>query len=60
MSELLGGRALGVDEIHLLMAVDAVEVSRLAQILNAAWRSRTVALQWQTGVVVPIFKKRGL
>uniref|UniRef100_A0A3B3S8K7 Reverse transcriptase domain-containing protein n=1 Tax=Paramormyrops kingsleyae TaxID=1676925 RepID=A0A3B3S8K7_9TELE len=59
VKELRGGRAPGVDEIRpeYLKALDVVGLSWLTRLLNSAWRSGTVLLDWQTGVVVPLFKK---
>ncbi|TWW78160.1 R2DM Retrovirus-related Pol polyprotein from type II retrotransposable element [Takifugu flavidus] len=51
--------ALGVDEIRpeFLKALDVVGLSWLTQLCNIAWTSGAVPLDWQTGVVVPLFKK---
>jgi hypothetical protein len=38
--------------------LDVVGLSLLTHLCNIAWRSGTVPLDWQTGVVVPLFKKR--
>uniref|UniRef100_A0A3B3QL96 Reverse transcriptase domain-containing protein n=1 Tax=Paramormyrops kingsleyae TaxID=1676925 RepID=A0A3B3QL96_9TELE len=59
VKELRGGRAPGGDEIRpeYLKALDVVGLSWLTRLLNSAWRSGTVPLDWQTGVVVPLFKK---
>ncbi|KAK0153318.1 putative RNA-directed DNA polymerase from transposon X-element [Merluccius polli] len=50
--KLLGGRAPGVDEVcpEFLKALDVVDCS-------IVWTSGAVPLDWQTGVVVPLFKK---
>ncbi|KAI3374614.1 hypothetical protein L3Q82_021184 [Scortum barcoo] len=50
------------DEIRpeYLKSLDVVGLSRLTRLCNIAWRSGTVPLEWQTGVVVPLFKKWGL
>ncbi|KAI3361249.1 hypothetical protein L3Q82_012921 [Scortum barcoo] len=61
--KLLGGKALGVDEIRpeYLKSLDVVGLSWLTRLCNIAWRLGTVPLEWQTGVVVPLFgKKRGI
>ncbi|KAI3373305.1 hypothetical protein L3Q82_006600 [Scortum barcoo] len=52
-------RRLGVDEIHpeYLKSLDVVGLSWLTRLCNIAWRLGTVPLEWQTGVVVPLFKK---
>ncbi|TWW53877.1 R2DM Retrovirus-related Pol polyprotein from type II retrotransposable element [Takifugu flavidus] len=59
VKKLLGGKAPGVDEIHpeFLKALDVVGLSWLTRLCNIAWTSGAVPLDWQTGVVVPLFKK---
>uniref|UniRef100_A0A8C5HIH4 Reverse transcriptase domain-containing protein n=1 Tax=Gouania willdenowi TaxID=441366 RepID=A0A8C5HIH4_GOUWI len=59
VKKLLGGRAPGVDEIRpeFLKALDVVGLSWLTRLCNIAWTSGAVPLDWQTGVVVPLFKK---
>ena len=59
VKQLRGGRAPGVDEIRpgYLKALDVVGLSWLTRLCNIAWTSGAVPLEWQTGVVVPIFKK---
>ncbi len=59
VGKLLGGKAPGVDEIRpeYLKSLDVVGLSWLTRLCNIAWRSGTVPLDWQTGVVVPLFKK---
>ncbi len=54
------GKVPGVDEIclEMLKALDIVGLSWLAHLSSVAWRSGTVPLEWQTGMVVPIFRKR--
>ncbi|TWW59217.1 General transcription factor II-I repeat domain-containing protein 2 [Takifugu flavidus] len=49
----------GVDEIRpeFLKALDVVGLSWLTRLCNIAWTSGAVPLDWQTGVVVPLFKK---
>ncbi|KAI3365411.1 hypothetical protein L3Q82_010500 [Scortum barcoo] len=49
----------GVDEIRpeYLKSLDVVGLSWLTRLCNIAWRLGTVPLVWQTGVVVPLFKK---
>ena len=39
-------------------ALDVVGLLWLTQLCNVAWTSGAVLLDWQTGVVVPLFKKR--
>ncbi|KAI3371914.1 hypothetical protein L3Q82_006787 [Scortum barcoo] len=48
-----------VDEIRpeYLKSLDVVVLSWQTRLCNIAWRSGTVPLEWQTGVVVPLFKK---
>ena len=59
VKKFLGGKAPGVDEIRpeMLKALDIVGLSWLARLFSVAWASGTVPVEWQTGVVVPIFKK---
>ncbi|KAI3370903.1 hypothetical protein L3Q82_007412 [Scortum barcoo] len=56
---LCSGKAPGVDEIRpeYLKSLDVVGLSWLTRLCNIAWRLGTVPLVWQTGVVVPLFKK---
>ena len=44
-------------EVALLKALDVVGLSRLTYLCNIVWTSGTVPLEWQTVVVVPLFKK---
>ncbi|KAI3369571.1 hypothetical protein L3Q82_024390 [Scortum barcoo] len=55
--KLLCGKAPGVDEIRpeYLKSLDVVGLSWLTRLCNIAWRLGTVPLEWQTGVVVPLF-----
>ncbi|XP_051941766.1 uncharacterized protein LOC127614473 [Hippocampus zosterae] len=59
VKKLLGGKAPGVDEIRpeFLKALDVVGLSWLTHLCNIAWSTGRVPLDWQTGVVVPLFKK---
>ncbi|KAM4534591.1 uncharacterized protein V3H82_024506 [Fundulus diaphanus] len=59
VKKLLGGKAPGVDEIRpeYLKALDVVGLCWLTRLCNIAWTSGAVPLDWQTGVVVPLFKK---
>ncbi|GAA6106566.1 receptor-type tyrosine-protein phosphatase F-like, partial [Tachysurus ichikawai] len=59
VEKLLSGKAPGVDEIRpeYLESLDVVGLSWLTRLCNIAWRLGTVPLDWQTGVVVPLFKK---
>ncbi|TWW69273.1 hypothetical protein D4764_18G0000790 [Takifugu flavidus] len=58
VKQLPGRGAPGADEIHpgYLKALDGVGLSWLTRLCNIAWTSGAVPLDWQTGVVVPIFK----
>ncbi|TWW57341.1 hypothetical protein D4764_07G0000600 [Takifugu flavidus] len=49
----------GVDEIRpeFLKALDVVGLSWLTRLCSIAWTSGAVPLDWQTGVVVPLFKR---
>uniref|UniRef100_A0A8C6LTH4 Endonuclease/exonuclease/phosphatase domain-containing protein n=1 Tax=Nothobranchius furzeri TaxID=105023 RepID=A0A8C6LTH4_NOTFU len=51
------GGAPGADEIRpgYLKAMDVVGLLWLTRLCNIAWSSGAVPVQWQTGVVVPIF-----
>ncbi|XP_054590120.1 uncharacterized protein [Nothobranchius furzeri] len=57
VKQLHSGRAPGVDEIHpgYLKAMDVVGLSWLTCLCNIAWSSGAVPVEWQTGVVAPIF-----
>ncbi|TWW66931.1 hypothetical protein D4764_20G0009630 [Takifugu flavidus] len=57
LKQLPGSGALGADEIcpGYLKALDVVGHSWLRRLCNIAWTSGAVPLDWQTGVVVPIF-----
>uniref|UniRef100_A0A8C6NIQ5 Reverse transcriptase domain-containing protein n=1 Tax=Nothobranchius furzeri TaxID=105023 RepID=A0A8C6NIQ5_NOTFU len=59
VKKLLCGKAPGVDEIRpeFLKALDVVGLCWLTRLCNIAWTSGAVPLDWQTGVVVPLFKK---
>ena len=59
VKRLLGGKDPGVDEVRpeFLKALDVVELSWLTRLCNIAWTSGTVPLDWQIGMVVPLFKK---
>ena len=53
--KLLGGKALGVDEIHpeYLKSLDVVGVSWLTYLCSIALQSGIVPLDCQTGLMVP-------
>ncbi|TWW68268.1 hypothetical protein D4764_19G0000660 [Takifugu flavidus] len=59
VKKLLVDKAPGVDDIRpeFLKALDVVGLSWLTRLCNIAWTSGAVPLDWQTGVVVPLFKK---
>ncbi|KAI3363187.1 hypothetical protein L3Q82_011556 [Scortum barcoo] len=59
VSSACSGKAPGVDEIRpeYLKSLDVVGLSWLTRLCNIAWRLGTVPLEWQTVVVVPLFKK---
>ncbi|TWW73213.1 hypothetical protein D4764_15G0006070 [Takifugu flavidus] len=58
VKQLPGRGPQGADEIHpgYLKALDVVGLSWLTRLCNITWTSGAVPLDWQTGVVVPIFK----
>ncbi|TWW81341.1 R2 Retrovirus-related Pol polyprotein from type I retrotransposable element [Takifugu flavidus] len=58
VKQLPCGGALGADESRpgYLKALDVVGLSWLTHLCTIAWTSGAVPLDWQTGVVVPIFK----
>ena len=53
------GKAAGIDEIRpeMLKALGVRGTSWLTRVCRVAWRSGQAPADWQTGVVVPIFKK---
>ena len=59
VKQLHSGKAPGVDDIRpeMLKALGVGGVSWLTRLFNIAWESGSVPREWQTGVVVPIFKK---
>ena len=59
VKQLHSGKALGVDEIcpEMLKALGVEGLSWMTRLFNIAWKSVTVPREWQTGVVVPLFKK---
>ncbi|KAK5865690.1 hypothetical protein PBY51_019939 [Eleginops maclovinus] len=42
---------------EMLKALGVEGLSWLTRLINIAWKSETVPKEWQTGVVVPLFKK---
>ncbi len=59
VKKLLSSETPDVDEIHLRMlkALYIVGLFWLTRLFSVAWRLGTVPVEWQTWVVVPIFKK---
>ena len=59
VKQLHSGKAPGVDEIRpeMLKALGVEGLSWMTRLFNIAWKSVTVPKEWQTGVVVPLFKK---
>ncbi len=59
VKKIHSGKAAGVDRIYLemLKVLDIVGLSWQTCLFSVAWRLGTVPLEWQTGVVAPIFKK---
>ena len=59
VKKLHGGRTPGVDQIHpeFLKTLDVVGLSWLTRLCSITRKSDSVPLDWQTGVVVPLFKK---
>uniref|UniRef100_A0A8C6Q2D3 Reverse transcriptase domain-containing protein n=1 Tax=Nothobranchius furzeri TaxID=105023 RepID=A0A8C6Q2D3_NOTFU len=62
VKQLLSRGAPGAAEIcpGYLKAMDVVGLSWLTRLCNIAWSSGVVPVEWQTRVVVPIFKKGDL
>ena len=59
VKQLHSGKAPGVDEIRpeMLKSLGVEGLSWLIRLFNIAWKSGAVPREWQTGVVVPLFKK---
>ena len=57
--QLHSGKAPGVDEIRpeIMKALGVEGPSWLTRLINIAWKSGAVLKEWQTRVVVPLFKK---
>lgn len=43
----------------MLKALDIARLSWLTDLFNVTWTSRAVPAEWQTGLVVHVFKKGG-
>ena len=59
VKKFLGDKAPGVDKVRppeFLKALDVLGLSWLTRLCNITWTSGTVPLDWQIGVVVPLFK----
>lgn len=51
-------RRHSVDNIHLeMLAQDSVRLFWLTDTLSGTWKKETVSVDWQTKVMLPIFKK---
>ncbi len=59
VKQLHSGKAPGIDEIRpeMLKALDVERLSCMTCLFNIVWIFRTVLKEWQTGVVVLLFKK---
>ena len=59
INRLKSGKAAGVDEIRpeLLKALGGDGIDWLTRVFQVAWDSGEAPADWQTGVVIPIFKK---
>ena len=59
VKQLHSGKAPGIDEIRpeMLKALGVEGLSWMTRLFNIAWKSVTVPTEWQTGMVVPLFKK---
>lgn len=60
--KLPSGNAQVLDEIQpeMLKALNTVGLSWLTYLCSVAWRSGTVPAEYRTGVVAPLFLKRGV
>lgn len=59
VNRLKSGKAAGVDEIRpeMLKALGGEGIAWLTRVFQVAWDCGTVPDEWQTAVIVPIFKK---
>ena len=59
VKQLHSGKAPGIDEIRpeMLKALGVEGLSWMTRLFNTAWKSVSVPKEWQTRVVVPLFKK---
>ena len=59
VKQLYSGKAPEVDEIRpeMLKALGVMGLSWLTHLMKIAWKSGAVPKEWQTRVVVPLFKK---
>ena len=61
MKGMKKGRATGIDEMHVEMVMAAGEsgISWINRRLNKCMRQGKVPEEWRTGIIVPIWKKKG-
>ena len=61
MKGMKKGRAPGIDETHVEMVMAAGEsgINWTKMLLNTCMRHRKVPEEWRTGLIVPIWKKKG-
>ena len=55
------GKAVGVDEVRVEMLIDTgeVAVSWLGRLFKVCLREGKIPREWQTGLIVPIWKRKG-
>ena len=60
IKSLKAGKAPGEDDIRskMLKAMNNFEVRWLTRVFQVAWKTGEVPKQWQTSVLIPIYKKR--
>ena len=61
MKGMKKGRAPGIDEMRVEMVMAAGEsgISWTKKLLNTCLRQGKVSEEWRTGLIVPIWKKKG-
>ena len=61
MKGMKKGRASGIDEMRVEMVMAAGEsgISWTKRLLNTCMRQCKVPEEWRTGLIVPIWKKKG-
>jgi len=59
VKSLKAGKAAGIDELRpeMLKALGMAGIEWMTRLFNVAGREGRVPLDWQTGVVIPLFKK---